>query len=487
MTDKSDPLDEIDGSGLEMTSSERMQRMRKLMRQLYQEEKASFAVPIPVTRTRNLVLAASVGAALILLGTTFYNFNRFIAAEEMVLSTRGHIHDALQRRSNLFGNLVNLTLNHAMLEQEVFRYVSDGRIDMAGRTASKQASMTPAAGEMPSSALARLFALVEQYPDIKTSTTYQQLMDKLMDIENMISKRRDEYNEQVRIYNTTVTSFPWSIMAKVLGFKRHAYFTAEVGPENANMDLNGNKFIRLIPEMEFDPSNHQSGKPHQGNNVRREQSNLGGDMGAVTQPVTSEAVLPSAPAAVVKPATPEAVLPSAPAAVVKPATPETVLPSVPAAAVKPATPETVLPSVPAAAVKPATPEAVLPSAPAAVVKPATPEAVLPKVPDIAAQPAVKPVVAEKSVLTVPTPATSLPVPTAIDPVSPTTNTVEVAVPIMPQATEVKPEAAKVGDVVPVEPAQVDQGVPTVPEAPLGSSLPFQPAGDVPHSVEVNRP
>ncbi|MBF0184928.1 MAG: LemA family protein [Magnetococcales bacterium] len=435
MTDKSDPLEEIDGSGLEMTSSERMQRMRKLMRQLYQEEQASRTMPLPVTRTKNLVLAASVGAALILLGTTFYNFNRFIAAEEMVLSTRGHIHDALQRRSNLFGNLVNLTLNHAMLEQEVFRYVSDGRIDMAGRTTNKQAGVTPVApvaGELPSSALARLFALVEQYPDIKTSTTYQQLMDKLMDIENMISKRRDEYNEQVRIYNTTVTSFPWSIMARVLGFKRHAYFTAEPGPENANMDLNGNKFIRLIPEMEFDTSSHQSGKPHQGNNARREQTTSGGETNGSSLPQDGKGEVSRSPMTFVP----------APAAGNVP--PDKRVES------KSAEPEAVVgPVIPAREVKPpvlSVPEAVVPSP---AVQPTTPDSALP-----AREPAA-----------------------------------EFAKPILPLSELAAPDAspAKVDVVAPPELLKRDEVLPGPTETAVGPSLSAQPAGEVPPSVEVNRP
>ncbi|MBF0155727.1 MAG: LemA family protein [Magnetococcales bacterium] len=245
-------MDELEDIGLEVTSSERMQRMRKLMRQLYQEE-ADHTVKIPPIRSRSLILAFSIGAVIILVATTFYNFNRFVTAEEQVLAAKGHIHDALQRRSNLFGNLVNLTLNHAMLEQEVFRYAADGRVGLMGQhPASAQSGAFPAEGDQsPAAAVSRLFGLVEQYPDIKTSTTYQQLMDKLVDIENMISLRRDEYNEQVRVYNTLITSFPWWVMAKVLGFERHAYFSAQPGPDNMNMELNANKFLRLIPEIEF--------------------------------------------------------------------------------------------------------------------------------------------------------------------------------------------------------------------------------------------
>ncbi|GAB0057877.1 Magnetosome protein MamQ [Candidatus Magnetaquicoccaceae bacterium FCR-1] len=281
MADKHNPMDEMDDLGLEMTSSERMQRMRKLMRQLYQEEvvESTPVVELPPIRSKTLILGFSIASILFLVVTTFYNFNRFIAAEEQVLSARGHIHDALQRRSNLFGNLVNLTLNHAMLEQEVFRYVSDGRIGMMGK-GSPPAGKSNGEGEgapipapdapLPSSstaaeAIARLFGLVEQYPDIKTSTTYQQLMDKLVDIENLISQRRDEYNTDVKAYNTLITTFPWAIMARILGFQRYPYFNASPGPDNKNMDLDSRKFMRLIPEGEISNSHHKDTlKPEHG-------------------------------------------------------------------------------------------------------------------------------------------------------------------------------------------------------------------------------
>ncbi|MBF0295699.1 MAG: LemA family protein [Magnetococcales bacterium] len=256
---------------LELTSSERMQRMKKLMRQLYEEEEATHVVKIPPIKARSLILVLSITAVAFLVVTTFYNFNRFIAAEEQVLSSRGHIHDALQRRSNLFGNLVNLTLNHAMLEQEVFRYVSDGRLGMMGQNApgaSTQAGnpgQTAPAGVSPVETLARLFGLAEQYPDIKTSTTYQQLMDKLVDIENLISQRRDEYNTEVRNYNTLITSFPWSVMAKILKFQRYQYFSASPGPDNMNMDLDSRKFMRLIPEPELNNNRRKDAVKSQSN------------------------------------------------------------------------------------------------------------------------------------------------------------------------------------------------------------------------------
>ncbi|MBF0262571.1 MAG: LemA family protein, partial [Magnetococcales bacterium] len=73
------------------------------------------------------------------------------------------------------------------------------------------------------------------------------------------SQRRDEYNTDVKLYNTLITTFPWSIMARILGFQRYAYFSARPGPDNMDMDLDSRKFMRLIPEGELNTSH---GKEH---------------------------------------------------------------------------------------------------------------------------------------------------------------------------------------------------------------------------------
>lgn len=275
-------------------NSERMRRMKRLMRELYKEEFETKRFRLPPIRAKSLIVSLSFISIIVFGVTTLYNFNRFVTLEERVLSANGHVEDVLQRRVNLFENLINLTLNQSALEQEVFRHVADVRssigkgmnsiavadqsapigsaglaspaggsavaavegavagdgVEVTGGVATAGGSNLPMAGLAGLPAMARLLAVVEQYPEIRSSVTYQQLMDKLVEIENRIAKRRDEFNEEVRIYNTLISSFPWYVLARITGFERHEYFTLG-GGMNANsykMPVTGSHtFQRLLP------------------------------------------------------------------------------------------------------------------------------------------------------------------------------------------------------------------------------------------------
>ncbi|MEG3640747.1 magnetosome protein MamQ [Magnetococcus sp. PR-3] len=268
-----DELDGLEALESETLNSERVRRMKRLMKDMYKEEFESQKLRLPPIKSRSLIITISFLSIVIFGVTTLYNFNRFVTLEERVLSSHGHIEDALQRRLNLVQNLVNLTLNQAALEQEVYRHVADVRKQI-GQPAPPQAQgaeptaadmdaalagtdnstflkqMLGMDGNVSSGALANLLAVVEQYPNVTASVTYQQLMDKLVEIENRITLRRDEYNEEVRIYNTLISSFPWYILAKVTGFDRYDYFTARVDRNDPILrvpDVNKKTFNRLLP------------------------------------------------------------------------------------------------------------------------------------------------------------------------------------------------------------------------------------------------
>nr|CRH04728.1 Magnetosome protein MamQ, LemA family protein [Candidatus Magnetococcus massalia] len=272
---RDDELDGLEALESETLNSERVRRMKRLMKDMYKEEFESQKLRLPPIKSRSLIITISFLSIVIFGVTTLYNFNRFVTLEERVLSSHGHIEDALQRRLNLVQNLVNLTLNQAALEQEVYRHVADVRKQI-GQPAPPQAQgAEPAAaaadleaapagtdnssllkqvlgmeGNIGNGALANLLAVVEQYPNVTASTTYQQLMDKLVEIENRITLRRDEYNEEVRIYNTLISSFPWYILAKVTGFDRYDYFTARENRHDPILkvpDVNNKTFDRLLP------------------------------------------------------------------------------------------------------------------------------------------------------------------------------------------------------------------------------------------------
>ncbi len=235
----------------EEIKAERVRRMKALVRQMSKEELEPQRKFIPQIKGRGLIAAASFIAVILFSVSSLYNYNLFINLGEQVRSSEGHVEAAIQRRSNLFVNLVNLTLNHASLEEEIFRHVADVRtkIDQTNKTLSKiiNKPQTGSSGANIESSLSRLLAVVEQYPNIQSSTTYQQLMDELVEIENRISLRRDEYNEAVRSYNRRISSFPWFILARATGFNRYDYYKA-TGDISKGPLLSPKTFERLLPK-----------------------------------------------------------------------------------------------------------------------------------------------------------------------------------------------------------------------------------------------
>jgi len=188
--------------------------------------------------------------------------------QEEVLAKRGHLEGAFQRRVNLFENLLKLTLNHASLEHAVFSHVADARKDIIKKIklppeveASISRSLTnqdnpdfddfsKVLRDMNQSgmeaSLGRLLGLAEQYPDIKSSETYKEMMLSLVQIEDRISERRMTYQEKVRVFNTEISNFPWYMLAEVTRFHRFDYFVAE---ERAHRrpEIHKNLFEQLFP------------------------------------------------------------------------------------------------------------------------------------------------------------------------------------------------------------------------------------------------
>lgn len=266
MSEKTNGFDGFEElTGMDQISAERLRRMKAMMRQIHQEEFETKKLQMRPIKGKTLILVVSF-ASLILFGVTaLYNFNLLVTLEEKVLSTQGHLEYALQRRANLFGNLTNLALNQAALEREIFRTVNEGRAALSGRGESPMAPVpvdppsvaesspavppprTDLAALTAKASLDRLLALVEQYPDIKVSGSYQKLMDKMVELEDRIAQRADEHNEQVRIYNTMITSYPWYVLAQMIGFKRYDYYHTNVRYEDYPQ-LNGDSYRMLLPQ-----------------------------------------------------------------------------------------------------------------------------------------------------------------------------------------------------------------------------------------------
>ena len=176
--------------------------------------------------------AALVVVALPLTGCSY---NSFVTQEEAIKAQWAQVENQLQRRNDLIPNLVNTVKGYASHEQAVFQAVADSRAKLAG---AKTPEDTIAAANAQSSALARLLAVVENYPQLKANEQFNRLMDELAGTENRVAVERMRYNERVQAYNTLRRRFPSNLTAAMFGFKEHPFFQA---PAEA----------KRVPKVEF--------------------------------------------------------------------------------------------------------------------------------------------------------------------------------------------------------------------------------------------
>ena len=150
---------------------------------------------------------------LIVVGYGACKYNSLVNAEEEVVEAYANIESNLQRRADLIPNLVETVKGFAAQESEIFKAVADARSKLIGAKGS------------PSEA--RLLAISEHYPDLKSNQNFRALQDELAGTENRINVARTRYNKAVAGYNKTIRKFPSSIFAGMFGFERKASFEAE--------------------------------------------------------------------------------------------------------------------------------------------------------------------------------------------------------------------------------------------------------------------
>ena len=130
----------------------------------------------------------------------------------------------LKRRHDLIPNLVETVQGYAAHERELFEEVAQARAAAIGATgAAEQASAENAI----TSGLRRLLAVAENYPDLKASENFLALQEELTGTESKIAYARQYYNEQVRLLNTRIQSFPSSVIASTFHFTRREFFDIE--------------------------------------------------------------------------------------------------------------------------------------------------------------------------------------------------------------------------------------------------------------------
>lgn len=170
-----------------------------------------------------MMMVVVVLAALALPGCSYNTFSR---QDEAIDAQWAQVQNQLQRRNDLIPNLVETVKGYAAHEQGVFQAIAESRARLIG---AKTPEDTIAAANAQSSALARLLAIAENYPQLKANEQFNRLMDELSGTENRIAVERMRYNERVQEYNTARRQFPANMTARIFGFKEHPYF--EVPPE----------------------------------------------------------------------------------------------------------------------------------------------------------------------------------------------------------------------------------------------------------------
>ncbi|MBN1332317.1 MAG: LemA family protein [Synergistales bacterium] len=151
-------------------------------------------------------------------------YNRMIRMRNLVDEGWSGIDVQLKRRSNLVINIVETVKGYASHEKEVFSRVTEARSRVAqAGTVEERAS----AENVLTGALKTLFAVAENYPELKANQNFLQLQQTLSDLENEIQMARRYYNGSVRDYNNTIQVFPNSIIASMFNFDRREYFEAE--------------------------------------------------------------------------------------------------------------------------------------------------------------------------------------------------------------------------------------------------------------------
>ena len=160
-------------------------------------------------------------------------FNGLIRLKNRTQESFSDIDVQLKRRHDLIPNLVETVKGYATHEKELFENVTKAR---AAAINAKGVEEKGKAENMLSESLKSIFAVAENYPDLKASENFAKLQDELSDTENKIQAARRFYNTQVRDFNTKIQVFPNNTIAGMLKFKKYEFFEAEEG-ERKNVEV----------------------------------------------------------------------------------------------------------------------------------------------------------------------------------------------------------------------------------------------------------
>lgn len=174
-------------------------------------------------------------AAIVVIGMWAMSaYNSMVELQEKATTALANVQSTYQRRADLIPNLVETVKGYAKHEQETLESVVEARSKATSITldADNMQQFQAAQSEL-SSALGRLIAVGEAYPDLKANENFLDLQKQLEGTENRINEARNTYNREVQNYNVGIRRFPKSLFAGMFGFDKMQKFEAEAGAEKA--------------------------------------------------------------------------------------------------------------------------------------------------------------------------------------------------------------------------------------------------------------
>ncbi|MEW6558067.1 MAG: LemA family protein [Elusimicrobiota bacterium] len=188
---------------------------------------------------RNKDLLITIGIIVLVLVILGGMYNGLVKRDVAVTTAWAQVENVLQRRADLIPNLVSSVKGYMKHEQEILDNLAKAR---ASYTGAQTVDEKMKAGALMEGALARLLAIVENYPSLKANETFNRLMDELAGTENRIAVERKKYNEAVQDLNTTIRRVPWNIIANFFKFQAKPFFEAEAG-------------AKAVPKVDFGTEN----------------------------------------------------------------------------------------------------------------------------------------------------------------------------------------------------------------------------------------
>ena len=161
-------------------------------------------------------------------------YNGLVKQQESVNTEWSNVENQYQRRADLIPNLVETVKGYAAHEKETFESVVNARAKATSITldADNIEEFQKAQGEL-SSALGRLIAVGEAYPELKANENFRELQVQLEGTENRINEERNKANLKIQNYNISIRRFPSNLLAGMFGFEKMNKFEAEAGAEKA--------------------------------------------------------------------------------------------------------------------------------------------------------------------------------------------------------------------------------------------------------------